>query len=461
MIRKHTGNKTAIVTLRADRPGGVPTVVDWWYAFLTRWDYQPTVVYADDHANVNLGRLERLAYTICRWGAHVKPDEPYPTLVNAPIPMIGLFYVMPQWIWGPLLNRFDQHVFAGGPCHAAFPLAIKQLAYILWIGTLYEDELRGKVLSGDRWADRILQSPSWPILQWQERTALRHAQVILAQSPYTARRIKESFPDLADRIQVVMVPGKKPPAGDLQASCLIDSPFLLHVSRINDPRKNVPLLLRAFALISPEYSECRLVLAGDNPHPDLLTLCADLQIAGKVVFVGKVDEAELDRLYRDAIAFVLTSRQEGLGIVMLEAMARGTPVIATDCGGPEGIVSDGETGYIVPQDDVEALTQAMRRLLQAPDQVSRMGALCLRFVEENCSEAVVEKQLLSAFTRVFPADRLARGMSDTSEAPSAWRDIGAALIACVVFAGYLYRMWVIHWPAVYNRIIEPALQSFP
>jgi glycosyltransferase involved in cell wall biosynthesis len=73
---------------------------------------------------------------------------------------------------------------------------------------------------------------------------------------------------------------------------------------------------------------------------------------------------ELVELYRDADVFALPSDEEGLGLVVLEAMACGPPVVATRCGGPEGIIEDGIDGYLVPRDDAEIRAQRLRSLLE-------------------------------------------------------------------------------------------------
>ena len=79
-----------------------------------------------------------------------------------------------------------------------------------------------------------------------------------------------------------------------------------------------------------------------------------------------MDVDRLVELYQGAELFVLASAQEGLGIVMLTAISCGVPVIATDCGGPEGIVVEGITGQIVPNYDEGKLAEAITGLLSQP-----------------------------------------------------------------------------------------------
>ena len=93
---------------------------------------------------------------------------------------------------------------------------------------------------------------------------------------------------------------------------------------------------------------------------------AELGLHDRVSFVERPTRAELVRLYQKASIFALTSDEEGLGVVLLEAMACALPVVSTRSGGPDGIIADGEDGYLVPIDDVTTLSSRLEDLLQAP-----------------------------------------------------------------------------------------------
>lgn len=130
-------------------------------------------------------------------------------------------------------------------------------------------------------------------------------------------------------------------------------------ARINDPRKNVPLLLSAFARARAVQSNLRLRLTGE-PGTVLCAALDRLGIAAAVEFTGTLPDAALPDFYRSLDVFVIPSRQEGFGIVGVEAMACGVPVIATRCGGPEDFVTDGRTGFLTGHDEVEI----SRRILE-------------------------------------------------------------------------------------------------
>lgn len=139
---------------------------------------------------------------------------------------------------------------------------------------------------------------------------------------------------------------------------------ILSVGRL-EPPKDVPTLLRAFARVHAARPETRLLVAGDGSEYDRLVDLADsLGVADVVDFLGYVDPYPF---MGRADAFVLSSRQEGLPTVLVEALACGCPVVATDCPyGPREIL-DGDTyGALVPVGHERAMAAAIERTLDAP-----------------------------------------------------------------------------------------------
>lgn len=141
-------------------------------------------------------------------------------------------------------------------------------------------------------------------------------------------------------------------------------PVLLSVGRLED-RKDIPTQLKAFKWVL-EQRECRLILCGDGPKRNQLeNLADDLGIGEKVRFEGWV-ENPYKYMYR-ADALVLSSISEGLGNVLVEAMAVGCSVVATDCpSGPAEILEHGKWGELVPTRDEKALGSAILNVLDDP-----------------------------------------------------------------------------------------------
>lgn len=130
------------------------------------------------------------------------------------------------------------------------------------------------------------------------------------------------------------------------------------------PAKAFDVLCSAFARLRTNYPGARLIILGDGPERT--------RLAGLIESLGQTRSIELPGMvddpisyFRHATAVVLSSRREGFGNVLVEAMAAGAPVIATDCSpGPRGIVMNGEAGLLVPPEDPAALAGAMARLLE-------------------------------------------------------------------------------------------------
>lgn len=185
-------------------------------------------------------------------------------------------------------------------------------------------------------------------------------------------------------------------------------PYVLCVGRLDDRRKNVMLLLEAFAQLGPRLNgETRLVLAGSaGPPPAFWSRASALGVRDRITLVVKPDDAALLALYQQASVFVLPSDEEGFGMVLIEAMACGIPVVATRCGGPEGIITDGEDGHLVPRDDPAAMAERIARLLRTPSLNQSMGAKARATVERCYDERVAGEAFLATWDRLLDKPRI-------------------------------------------------------
>lgn len=158
------------------------------------------------------------------------------------------------------------------------------------------------------------------------------------------------------------------------------SPVIM-VGRLS-PEKGVDTLLKAVALVVRDHPAFRLQVAGDGVClPALREQAAGLRLNGNVDFLG--ERRDVPALLAQASAVVLPSYSEGISLALLEAMARGLPVVATRVGGNAEVVADGETGFVVPARSPEALADALVRLHRDPQQGRRMGEAGRRRVERH------------------------------------------------------------------------------
>lgn len=148
------------------------------------------------------------------------------------------------------------------------------------------------------------------------------------------------------------------------------------------PEKDVATLLRATARVVREEDAFRLEIAGDGPCRDALErLSSDLGLGNHVRFLGEV--RDVAALLGRASLFVLPSLTEGVSLTLLEAMARGLPVIATRVGGNPEVVVDGETGTLVAAGAVDELAAAMLRLFRDAETSRGFGRAGRQRVEQH------------------------------------------------------------------------------
>lgn len=167
-----------------------------------------------------------------------------------------------------------------------------------------------------------------------------------------------------------------------------ERPAVLFVARLIGV-KRCDLLLDAAALLAREGTPIALWIAGDGAErPALERRAADLSLDG-VRFLGSVATSALPELYGAADLFVLPSDHEPWGAVVLEAMACGLPVVASDRVGSAPDLVDDTTGAVFPAGDAAALADRLRRLLASPDRLRRMGDRAADRVREAGPDACV------------------------------------------------------------------------
>jgi len=193
----------------------------------------------------------------------------------------------------------------------------------------------------------------------------------------------------------------------LPSSKRVCDQYILCVARLSDPRKNIELLLDAYARLPVCVRDrTRLVLAGSSaPTSVFWQRAVELGVRELIHYVASPDADTLLDLYRHATVFALPSDEEGFGMVLLEAMACGVPVVATRCGGPDGIITDGTDGYLVPRDDIEAMSARLLCLLQEPTRNATMGEAARQTIERRYDEHVAGAVFLDMWQRLLRKGR--------------------------------------------------------
>jgi len=207
-------------------------------------------------------------------------------------------------------------------------------------------------------------------------------------------------------------------------------PVVLTLARLVR-RKGHDLVIRALAEVRRLIPDVTYVVVGTGTEAyvaSLRRIAAECGVGDAVRFLGRADEADLPGLYAASDVYVMTSRSldgdsnyEGFGITYLEANACGIPVIGADSGGVADAIIDGQTGYLVPPDDVPALTDRLLRILGQPDLRRRLG--------ENGRARVVREMNWERVAALFlDALQEKAGFPATGERLAPGEDVSAARI---------------------------------
>ncbi len=185
-------------------------------------------------------------------------------------------------------------------------------------------------------------------------------------------------------------------------------------------KKGVATSLRAFGIFKKNHPRAEFMIAGKGPlQAELQMLAAGLGISRDVHFVGFLPTEKLNELYASANLFVHPSEtppdenQEGVPNSILEAMASGLVVAATQHGGIPEAVEHGHTGWLVPEEDHVALANAMQRIISSPEQMAAMGREASRAVHERFEQRAQTHMLESFYEEAIAARNGVKSASET------------------------------------------------
>jgi glycosyltransferase involved in cell wall biosynthesis len=222
--------------------------------------------------------------------------------------------------------------------------------------------------------------------------AMRQADLIYTPSAHM-REVVLHWGVPAERVRVIYnaIPAPTLPTTDRRAlraqlGLPTEGRLIVSVARLT-PVKGVHVLMKAL----PAVPDVHAVIVGDGPQRAELEALAP---AGQVTFAGQQPHERVLMYLRAADAYVLSSYTEGLSHTLLEAVAVGTPCVATTVGGNPEVITDGREGFLIPPDSPDAVSDAVRRILSDPARLTQMEAACLArsadFRWENEVEQVLD-----------------------------------------------------------------------
>jgi D-inositol-3-phosphate glycosyltransferase len=258
-----------------------------------------------------------------------------------------------------------------------------------------------------------------------EERVIREADHVIAECPQDEEDLIRLYD--ADPVRVSVIPaGVDPdelmPVGRELARAALgvsgDERVVLHVGRMV-PRKGVDDVIRGFArFVERSDVPARLVVAGgdhETPDPErtpelgrLMAIADEEGVADRVWFAGRVPRDRLRFFYSAADVFVTTPWYEPFGITPLEAMACGTPVIGSNVGGIRFTVRDGETGYLVPPRDPDAIAERLRDVLHDRRVCAVFRSHAVRRVHDLFAWRHVTTQIAALYERLLRGDHIRR-----------------------------------------------------
>ena len=177
---------------------------------------------------------------------------------------------------------------------------------------------------------------------------------------------------------------------------------IIAVGRFSDPRKNINMLLNVFEKLYQNDNFFKLHIIGMKPSYNILKEFENLESFKNIIFVGAVDPNKLHFWYSKSDVMLITSYQEGFGIVGLEAFSYGIPVVATDCGGTRDYIIDGKNGYLIKINDVDDMVNKTLKIFSSKELYYSMRHYALRLIKENFSENKIFSIFKSGLINVYP-----------------------------------------------------------
>lgn len=232
------------------------------------------------------------------------------------------------------------------------------------------------------------------LLRYWVKRLLQKANVVVGQSRNTIANIQQYYGQDINPVQIPLGIKRPPDHVALRQEYRFgrDDTLLVTVGRMV-ARKSLDQLISILANLRTENTH--LIVIGSGPkQKKLRKIAQELQVYQRIHFMGNVSEEEKFRILRMSDLFVSTSIHEGFGLVFLEAMASGLPVICYDHGGQTDIILDGETGFLIKLNDQQFFIEKCRRLIKDAGLRKKMSKEGLKRVEgfyiDRCAERYEE-----------------------------------------------------------------------
>jgi glycosyltransferase involved in cell wall biosynthesis len=213
----------------------------------------------------------------------------------------------------------------------------------------------------------MVRKAAYPVFHMLRRKALARTTRILVSTPSAIAELPKRY---RPNVEI------QPPGVDetrFSVHPFPTTPTVIYVGRL-EPVKRVSELIEAFGILAPELPEARLLLVGDGPERSFLeSRCVELGIANAVTLTGNVPHSGIPAFLARSTVLCLPSHGEPLGMVVLEAMATGRPVVAVANGGPAWLIKQDIGGVLAPSGTAGELAAGLLRVLRDRQLAEAMG----------------------------------------------------------------------------------------
>ncbi len=303
-------------------------------------------------------------------------------------------------------TRFDI-VHFNGISYWFLKKRLSKAKHIVTIHHLVKDAIKNNNLS---FISRLkdISGENSLFMSFLEKKCIKSPDKLVAVSNFTKKQIIESYDIDPAQIEVIYngidLNGYSFPDEEIVKTKkqlnLTEQPVILFVGRVDDPRKDLDFLLRSIHKVLGEV-DVTLLVTGKGDQAESRKLIDSLGIAKNVVFTGYVDDKYLKKCYALCDIYVCSSKLEGFGLTLVEAMMAGKPIVATNVGAIPEIIQNGINGILVESGDIEGMCMSICTLLKNQKMVDDIGKKNAEHVGNKFNWNQDARELLEVYTNLL------------------------------------------------------------
>lgn len=394
MVGKNKKPKIAILSIKNSyQHGGTRTLIKTAYEFCSQY-FDPTIFTLSFDPKISTS-LRRFDFNSSHKES-VVDGMPWVEIGSRWAFWEPTHYAAPLDQWKKALSNYRYFFAVSATPLAAHPLALLNKRYPLWACTTYDEDRkqRAQNMKGLRF---LIDRLAHPFMVQEEKNILEKAAHIWAMSIYSKKEFEKISDNINKHITICPQPILAPKYNGNK-----DKNLIIAVGRFSDPRKNIGMLLNTYKIIQQALPKASLHIIGKQPTNQQLKPFRSIINSCNITFSGSVERKQLEQYYAKAALSLVTSYQEGFGIACLEALAYGTPVVATRCGGVEDFVIPNKTGVLVDIDDHTSMASQAISLLKNNEMWAKFSHNGVNLVANNFSKQRVHSLFQQGLCITYP-----------------------------------------------------------